>query len=89
MARIIEILYKSMNLAILWSVCVETEEFSWRKGSGRSINLFPEYKGLKAHADVWSRATGLTLGLSLHLLRYSVSRRSGGYGETEHMSRCI
>ena len=38
-SQIIEILYKSKNWVIKWSVCGETGEFSWSKENGRPINL--------------------------------------------------
>ena len=38
-SQTVEILHKSKNWVIKWSVCGETGEFSWRNGSGRPINL--------------------------------------------------
>ena len=38
-SQIMEILNKSKNWVIKWSVCDETGEFSRRKGSCRPINL--------------------------------------------------
>ena len=52
-SQIMEILYKSKNLVIKWSVCCETGEFSPRKGSGRPINPFPGYRRLKLKSPSW------------------------------------
>ena len=45
------------------------------------------FNGLNTHDDVFSKARGLNLGLSLHLQPVAVRASSKGSGESEHSCR--
>ena len=52
------------------------------------LNAYAQKPPLNINADIFSRARGLNLGLSLHKYTYFVNAKSKGSGETAQMKMC-